>query len=222
MRVTNFKLAIGLPLVSNQVHTAFLDSWVLLEKPDYVYIRPDFPCAIAAARNGIVEQALSAACTHIIMMDTDQSYPPDTITKLLAHNLPAVAAKVHRRYPPFDPILFRWDEAAGLHYLLGDEEWYGKDIIKVDATGGGCFLCESKVYMDIEPPWFEVKELVTKQREIKTVGEDVGFWMKVKEAGYKLVVDLSIPITHMGTLEIDEKVYFLNKKLKTLQKGGGT
>jgi hypothetical protein len=54
-----------------------------------------------------LKQALVKRCTHLLMMDTDQTYPQDTITKLLSHDVTVCGAVIHRRYPPFEPILYR-------------------------------------------------------------------------------------------------------------------
>ena len=136
------KLAIGLPAVSTMIYTAFLDSWVLMEKPAFVYCRPSFPAGptsdICSIRNELVQQSLEHDVTKLLQLDTDQSYPSDLITKLLAHDLPIVAAKVHRRYPPFDPILNRG--TVDNFEQVPEEEWKEGGLVKVDATGGGCML----------------------------------------------------------------------------------
>ena len=114
-------LGIGLPLTDDKVYVAFLDSWVLLDKPTFVYLKPQFPAgstnSIAAVRNDIVQQALQNGVTHLLMMDTDQTFPADLIETLLAHDKPIVAAKVHRRYPPFDPILYYKKDEKFFWYL---------------------------------------------------------------------------------------------------------
>lgn len=209
----SFKLAIGLPLVDAKVPSQFLDSWVTLQKPAFVYCRPMFPTGfggdIATVRNDIVEQALVRGCTHLLFMDTDQTYPIDTIEKLISHDKDIVGAKVHIRYPPFHPTLFKYDKGEDDYYMVSDEEWKKRELMEVDATGTGCILIKTSVFMDIEYPWFEF----TKTKEGKVVGEDISFCRKVKKAGYKIYVDTSINCGHIGTLEVNEGTYFVHKQL---------
>ncbi len=216
--MAKIKLGIGLPLTNNMVHTGFLDSWVLMRKPAFIYLRPMFPGNIASIRNSIALQAVESDCTHLLMMDTDQTYPPDTIDKLLAHarnGLDIVCGKVHRRYAPFDPILLR-GEATKLT-MVSDEEWTKNPLIEVDATGGACMMLNTRIFKEMETPWFEDKfyDKVEWDGSIqkRPIGEDIGFFLKAKKLGYKVFVDTTIKIGHLGLLEITEEVYFLHKAL---------
>ena len=210
------RLAICLPLIDEHVDKRFFISWVIMEKPiEYNLILPtlapgDFYENIAAVRNQLVEQALINNCTHILMMDTDQIYPADTITKLLSYNLPIVTAKVHRRYAPFDPLLLRG--SLGRYHRVPDEEWEPVNgLIEVDATGTGCVLFSAEVFRKLEFPWFKI---IPGEGKRKSIGEDVYMFSKAREAGYKIFVDTSIEISHLATLEINRhfsKLYSIAK-----------
>lgn len=205
------KLGIGVPLTSDRVHSCFLDSFILMDKPAYVYLRPQFPgMTIEAVRNSIVEQALQSGCTHLIMFDTDQIIPSDTITKLLAHDLPVASAPVFRRYPPFDSLMYRGE--PGKYELVPDEEVEIGGLVEVDATGTGCIMYKTEVFLKIDAPWFEFSI----GKDGKPIGEDIGFCIKLKEAGYKIFVDTSIHIGHVGSLSVDWNTYKLFKKLEQL------
>ena len=145
MTKQDIKLGIGIPLTDDKVHSQFLDSWVLMDRPNFTYLRPDHRGPIAEVRNRIVMEALDNGCTHLIMMDTDQEYPHDTITKLLAHDLDAVGALVYRRYPPFDPVMMRRGEHGGFR-KLPDEELFSGKLIEVEATGCGCIMFNTRVF----------------------------------------------------------------------------
>jgi GT2 family glycosyltransferase len=207
------KLAICLPLVDDMVYRSFFTSFVRMAKPvDYEFILPTIPPAHfsenhAAVRNGMVKEARDKGCTHVLMMDTDQRYPADTIIKLLNHNLPVVCAKVHRRYPPFDPLLY---QKTRNKYKFRDtpfEQWKDGQLVEVQATGAACMLISTEVFDAIKPPWFRVLT-PTKKRPF-TVGEDVYFWTQVREAGYKIFVDTSIEIDHIATLLVNRSFHDL-------------
>lgn len=187
--------------------------------PPIEIITPTYPGNHDAVRNNLVEQALKSGCTHILMMDTDQVYyDPDTIQKLLDHNKPVVGARVHRRYPPFDPMLLMQDKDDGDKYRHMDYEEINRivdagETIKVPATGCGCILYETRVFLDIDPPWF----LHTKTAAGRTKGEDVYFCEQLKRSGYDIYVDTSINIAHLTMMEIGMDTYRLYQGLHIQQ-----
>ena len=181
--------------------------------PQIDILLPIHPGNHDAVRNNLVSQALNKGCTHILMMDTDQVYyDSDTIKKLLAHNKPVVGARVHRRYPPFDPILLRETE-DGRHYHMDYDEIdrivTAGETVKVPATGCGCILYDTKVFLDIDPPWF----LHTKTAAGRTKGEDIYFCEQLRRSGYDIFVDTSINISHLSIQEIGMDQYRLYQKL---------
>ncbi|NOR27606.1 MAG: glycosyltransferase [Lutibacter sp.] len=216
MNNENFKLGIALPLTDEKIHSRFFDSWNLMSKPPYIYLRPINPGPIDSVRNELVKQALESECTHIIMMDTDQVYDPETIEKLLGFVLSdekykVCGGKVHRRYPPFDHLCFRG--IPGKYTLVNDKEIESGKVIEVDATGCGCILYDIEVFKKIEQPWFEFG----KTDENKDIGEDVNFCQKMKENGYKIYVDTSLDIKHMTTVEVDYNLYLLYRHINKLK-----
>ena len=107
-KINNFKLCIGFLCSWAFVPFPFFRSFVFLERPEFT---PIFATngPIDGLRNKIVAEAMNIGASHLIMMDLDQTYPIETITKLLSHKLPLVGCKVHRRYPPFDPLMLSGD-----------------------------------------------------------------------------------------------------------------
>lgn len=197
-------IGIGFPAVDDRVPLQFMASYITIQKPAYTFLMPrrshgDFINNIAMARNQIAEQAVREGCTHLIMMDTDQVYPPDTIHKLLAHGQDIVGGLVHRRWPPFDPVLYRGriNQFTGLPAA----EAYSGELVQVDVVGTGCVCIDTQVFLHTEYPWFEIQTAPNG----KTIGEDFAFCVKAGEAGYKVYVDTSIEIGHLSTVVIDRK-----------------
>ncbi len=208
------KLGIALPHTDDTISKQFFLSWLMMEKPDYMFLIPKFPQNIDAVRNDLVLQAIEEKCTHLIMMDTDQVYPSDTITKLISHKKPIVGAVVHRRYPPFDALLYRGK--LGKYYHIPDEEIYSGKLVDVDATGTGCILYDMQVFKKIPYPWFKIR----RQKDGKPIGEDIGLCSKLKKAGFNIFVDTSIRIGHMAKMVVDENTYRLYKGLKKYKWAG--
>jgi hypothetical protein len=150
MRFSNFHLCIGVPCSFPFVPTSFFYSYVLMEKPNHTFIHADNG-PIHALRNNIVKRALHEGATHLLMMDVDQIYHPQTIDRLLAHKLPLVGCLVHRRYPPFDSLMLKLEETAGpFNKYVPIEEWEEGSLQEVDATGAGCLLFEMQLFRDLD------------------------------------------------------------------------
>lgn len=197
------RLAIGFPLVDDRVPVQFFTSFVCMEKPEeYVFLLPQFahgPWAgsIADARNSLVEQALDEGARYLLMLDTDQVYPPETLTRLLSHGKRVCGVRVHSRWEPFAPVFYRG--TVGEYQWIPDEEMYGGGLVEVDATGTGCLLIDMEVFDLLAYPWFQ---FATNDRG-GPVGEDIYFCSQVREAGVRIFVDTSIEVGHMATVQIN-------------------
>jgi len=215
------RLGIAEPLTDDMVYAHFHFSFIntltnymshLYGKGEDVaidFLTPKYPGQIDAVRNGLVTQAQMLGCTHILFMDTDQVYSDqEMIQKMLAHGEPVVGAKVHRRYPPFDPLLLR-GKPGHLH-SVPDQEIEAGGLVEVTATGCGCILYDMEVFQKIEHPWFEL----TVGEFGQTIGEDVGFCTKLIDHGYKVFVDCSIDIKHLSLLAVDWGTHKLYKRMK--------
>ena len=210
-KINNFKFAIGFLCSWPHIPFPFFHSFVQMERPEFVpLIATNGP--VDGLRNKVIEDAKKLGVSHLFMPDMDQTYPVNTITKLLAHNLPVVGAKVHRRYPPFDPLMLKGD--INSYYLI--EEWEDGELVEVDATGTGCLMFDMRIFYDLSPPWFEFRPNPDPERP-GIVGEDMGFCSEVRKAGYKIYVDTSIQCGHLSTMEVTEELYFLYKSLRKKQ-----
>ncbi len=197
MRVSNFHLGIGLPLSFHLVPSAFFDSFIAMSKPPFTYLRTSNG-PIDEMRNNIVMDAMRAGCSHLVMMDADQVYDQNTILRLLSHKLPVVGCLVYRRYPPFDPLMFRGE----IGEYKGIEEWEPGSLVEVDATGTGCVLYDMRVFRKIPAPWFRFRK-----HDGEPVGEDIGFCSDLKDAGYRIFVDTSVPAGHLSQIQITETTW---------------
>jgi hypothetical protein len=138
------------------------------------------------------------------MMDTDQVYhDTDLISRLLAHGKDIVGGKVHRRYPPFEPIL----NVGGYH--VSDDEIAQGGLVRVDSTGTGCLLINLTKLENVGHPWFSPVPL----EDGTMTGEDIGFCKKAVAAGLEIFVDCGVNIGHMASLQVNEATYQIWKKL---------
>ena len=211
MIISNQHLAIGIPLSFPYVPSSFFESFALMEKPNYSLImKTNGP--IDTLRNDIVEKALSIGATSLLMCDTDQVYPFDTVTRLISHKLPIVGASISRRYPPFDKIILRLNaDQTGYDSV---EEWEDGELLECDATGTGCILYDMKIFRDLPKPWFQfIKDDATGM----TIGEDINLCQILKNAGYKIYVDTAVEVGHLTTMIVNQKTHNLYCSMKQKQ-----
>lgn len=97
-------------------------------------------------RNDLVERAFAIDPDFIFFIDTDMVVPPDTLIKMIRHNLDIVGATYNRRTPPF----------STLGHFLGKqpEEGLTGGVHEVDYLPGGCMLVKPKVFKTIGWPFF--------------------------------------------------------------------
>ena len=207
--LSKIKLGIALPNVQDTYPSQFVDTFCQITKPKHLYLKPNSGGPIDSVRNDLVLMALSCDCTHIWMTDTDQVYPQNVLMQLLEHDVDIIAAKVHKRYPPYDPILLRG--ALDKFDLVPDEEWSkdGGQTVEVDATGFGSVLINMEVFEKIKRPWFHFDL----SHPGGPVGEDIGFYVKARAAGFRVFVDCSIKIGHLTRLIVTEESYFAYKEV---------
>jgi len=209
IKPNNFKLAIGLPCSWPHVPFPTVLTMLQMERPDFELI-PATNGPVDGLRNHIVEQALGLGCSHLIMMDLDQTYPVNTIPKLLSHKLPVVGCLVHRRYPPFDPLIYK----GTMNKYERIENFEDGDLIEVDATGTGCLMFDMRIFREMPSPWFKFSYT----EDGRPVGEDFGFCSDLRKIGEKIFVDTSIKCGHLSTMEVNEGTYNFYRALIAAQK----
>jgi len=210
MKVSNLSLGIGVPCTFPMVPLSFFSSFIMMDRPAFLYIPADNG-PIHALRNSIVENAKHLGVNKLMMMDVDQVYHPQTIPQLLSHNLPVVGALVHRRYPPFDSLMMKkveLDERRDTYESI--DEWEDGELVEVDGTGTGCVMYDMKVFRDLPYPWFRAQY----NPDGSPIGEDFGFCQDLKAAGYRIYVDTSVPCGHLTTMIVNTATNRLYRGMK--------
>ena len=130
------------------------------------------------------------------IMGDDHILPPDTLVRLLAHDVDVVVPVCVRRTPPFIPVIFH-------EPLPGDPKWkfppwkwsqLPKEggLHRIYAAGSAGMLIRRHVLEKIGDPWFEGG-----QQDSQQLNEDSYFCTKLAHAGIMLHVDLDTWIGHV-------------------------
>jgi GT2 family glycosyltransferase len=222
---TGYNLAVGLPIVGSSRHDYFWISLYAMQKPPtWTLITPKIPAYefawdIGNIRNDVVAQALETGVSHLLFLDTDQVYEPDTLVKLtrIIQSAPdekiIAVAPVHRRYPPYDRIMLRGEPDKFID--IPDEEKYSGKIVEVDATGGGCMLIPMAVFYDIDEPWFPLSPCYTPNG--RPMGEDIAFYVAARNKGWRILVDTSMDIDHLCWFPINTTFHNVYKAVEKSQ-----
>lgn len=146
---------------------------------------------ICQLRHNLVRNALNIGCTHLLFIDSDQTFPADTLHRLAAHRKPIVAANCTTRAEPVAPVAMGMDNKRVLSQ--------GKQgLERVRQVGTGVMMVEANIFKRLKPPFF----LNQWSEELNSYsGEDIYFCYKAKaELGVNVFVDheLSLEIGHIG------------------------
>lgn len=197
LRIGNsLRVLVGVPTGEITKRAMFYDYFNMLEKPAgtiMTFARGQSP---AKGRNMIIKQALEYDCSHVLFLDDDVAFPSHTLDALLKHDKDIVTALHLRRNYPHYPYIFDWADENGLcrQYLPKDNE---TGLIEIVASGFGCCLIKTDVFKALEEPWVRLGEL-----EKDEWCDDIGFFKRVREAGFKIYCDLDMPVGHFASLTV--------------------
>lgn len=212
---------IGYP-VGGSVHPAFtkalldLQRFELLEPSgEYELLPVEYSASLYVEenRNVLVDLAVREGAEWLLMLDTDESFEPTLLRRLMS-----VA------HPDERPIVFglysnimqapQQTEGAYLHvdmiYRETEDGQYSSVVppsdmrpFYVDAAGTGIMLTHISVFDQIEFPWFTLDYILpTGKHRPQVMNEDISFCRKARQAGYKLLCDPLSEAKHYKTMAL--------------------
>jgi hypothetical protein len=146
---------------------------------------------VAAARNQIVEESLKLGCTHWLSLDTDHLFPRDMVLKLVAADAPDVAAVsglIHKRYFPFEQVVFKFSTGDAYELAVINSEHTGP--VEVDGCAFGCTLVNlaACIRVELPLPWFQ---------DTPRGRSDVNFLRACRGKGLRVLVDPRVQVGHL-------------------------
>lgn len=137
---------------------------------------------IDKAREQLAEWAIAAEADWLLWLDADQTFPPDTLLRLLAHDKPFVGCHYPRRRPD-DIVSAAVKDGKALRPKADGLE-------TVDILPFGVALIRADVFKSLARPWFKMGRN----------GEDGYFCEQAVKAGFQPHVDhaLSREVGHIS------------------------
>ena len=191
------KILIAIPCM-DQVPAVFAQSLATLNRTGDVFVSMRIGSLIYDSRNNLAKDAVNMGADYVLWLDSDMTFPSDTIAKLMKlHEEKGensiVSGLYFRRVEPFTPVL------NDLLYI--DEEdrpvFHNVEVIpaepfEVEGCGFGCVFMPTQALVDVAVKFGDMFG------PMKSVGEDLSFCIRAREAGYKIFCDPSVECGHVG------------------------
>lgn len=126
--------------------------------------------------------------THLLFLDSDQTFEKDYIYKLLLREKDIIVAPSKTRDNKVYN-LYKYD--ANFNTYIAHENISGLGLIEVDAAGMGMMLIKKEVV-------FCINKIETGNNR----SEDIYFCERVKGLGFKIYADCDLNLGHIVTIEI--------------------
>ena len=138
-----------------------------------------------------IDHAQRLGVDYVLFLDSDMQFPPDTLSRLLAHGKDIVGATYVQREPP-NRLLGKF---------LPDTTLTSDRVHEVEALPAGCLLIKLSVFEGMARPYFRT-EAHEEQGDDPAwfEGEDYYFCRVARERGHQLWLDagLSMQLGHIG------------------------
>lgn len=151
---------------------------------------------VEQVRNLIAHYTMANQYDYLFSVDSDIAFPPDTLKRLLDHDVDVVTGLYIQRIPGVHCVeVMRYNQHGGVNHVPY-EEIKGQGLVPVDGCGFGCVLVKVHVFKAIPYPHFVYKSAID---HANTISEDVYFCKQVRERGMRIYADTNILCEHIGS-----------------------
>lgn len=194
----------------------YVSSLLYMEKPEGMYWTYLNGMPIDISRNVLVESALKEPIEYVLFADSDATWAPGALTRLVSRNKDVITGCIYKRsiYPV--PTFGRYthtnednhamyDFSVAMDAILTIADIHGlnpsspaevvlpitqRDLLKIDGCGLHFCLIHRRVFEKLPFPWFQCLS--------PGAGEDFYFCQKAIEAGFEIWADLSVHTGHIA------------------------
>lgn len=187
------KVAVCTPCHNRPTHRYVQSLGALLTRPGHelrLFLQQRTP--VSFNRNLIAQGAMDWGAEALLWIDDDQTFPDDTLERLLAHEKTIVGCNIVIRSTDLFTAA-RWNGNDWEQVTTTEAKAAAGTLEPVGRLGLGVTLIRREVFESVEPPWF----IEGMRRDGSFVGEDCHFFERAK--GHTAYVDhaLSWQVGHV-------------------------
>lgn len=184
------------PFVKCLVDMVAYNNEYLLKENEQIYYNFVNVSYHSMARNRLAREIRG---NWILMLDTDQTFSPDVLVRLLwiadQYELDVLTGLYHQKAEPYNPVIYKLNDADRFEHIV---DWSKeKVIIQIDSAGGGCLLIRNHI----------LKTMFGKGMlpfaEIEGNSEDHSFFRKLKALGVQSYCAVDVRVNHLRWSEVD-------------------
>lgn len=181
------KIACAIPTSNGMISLQTMFSVVGLLSRHELTLLEQQGCYVHWNRHRLVQKAMAEGCDKLLFIDADMVFPPDTLSRLLAHDKLIIGAAYNERGA---------DPAVSTVKIAGRDTFPSMtEIFPCDGLGTGVLLIDMSVFKATPQPWFSFE--YHDDGTLK-VGEDMWFCQRARAAGFTVWCDPTIPVGHLG------------------------
>lgn len=217
-------VAVGIPM-TGMLHRTAVNQFLFLLKnmrDDDVFL-PCVETAVASeARNTIIRAFLDLpdCVEYLFLFDDDMTIPLHTIEMMTWRKQPFLAGLCTHKRPPYEPVVYLegatvpadattshyGDSIVTNHTIANWEPHTG--IREAHGVGAACLCLHRDLLKTIPAPWFKFEQ----------GGEDLYFCRKVRQYGYRVMVDTNVLPGHIGE-HVATYVDWMGQRDEVMQRG---
>jgi len=184
---------------------AQMEAWGMHKNVEVYYPATSGP-EIGQDKAVMIAEGLDPKPTHILFVDYDVIPPQDALQRLLAHDKDIVSGT----YPVCLDNHITWCLSTEESNKLMEVKDIPKELFEATVVSNGMMLVKMEVFEELEWPYFENR--FTKGGI--SMGHDIDFCQKARDAGFTLWVDPTIKCQHFKNVELLGIIrnYINNKK----------
>lgn len=180
---------------------------------------------IDRARVSLGKGFLKTECDYMLCIDGDTlGYTPELLDYFVLQNKSIISALYFSKTYPYKPVIFSQPEGYGTSFYR-IHGWPEGKMIEVGGTGLGFMLIKRKVIekvgvgalmpAPIPVPKYEPSKMGT--GNINWIGGDLGFCQEARKAGFKVWVDTSRVVLHLGVVSVGREHWEMAKEIQRQQ-----
>jgi hypothetical protein len=191
------KILIAVPTTQYIEPVTFKSIYDLIIPEGYeVEFFPFISDQVDQVRNLIAHWIVNGNYDYLFAVDSDIAFVPDTLVKMLNHNVDIVSGIYIQRIPGMHTIeIMRKNEHGGVTHVNWNDI-RGQGLVEIHGCGFGCVLVKAEVFRAIPYPHFLYHSALDHKN---TLSEDVHFCNQARDRGFKLWADTSIICDHIGS-----------------------